>query len=143
LLKIPKGKAKKPTKKQPKKQAPKPKKVSPKKPTKKQKPTKKPVTKKPSPKKTKKPVKKKPSKKSKKKENNPESLPTIDPIYVEKLPKIPVKDQLYVREVSNPKIGSREVTFRATGKKGFGKFKIIQNKPFNPKKFKITVRKKQ
>ena len=130
MLKIPKGKAKKPTKKQPKKQAPKPKKVSPKKQTKKQIPKKKPV-------------KKKPSKKSKKKENNPESLPTIDPIYVEKLPKIPVKDQLYVREVSNPKIGSREVTFRATGKKGFGKFKIIQNKPFNPKKFKITVRKKQ
>lgn len=46
---------------------------------------------------------------------------------VKKLPKIPIKGELYQRTVNNPKIGKRLVTFKATGKEGFGKYKIIEN----------------
>ncbi len=54
-----------------------------------------------------------------------------------KLPKNPTKGQTYTITV-NPKaskdgrgknLGKRKVTFEATGKKGFGKYKIIGNKP--------------
>ncbi len=56
---------------------------------------------------------------------------------VKKLPKTPVKGKLY-SIVTNPakskdgrgkNLGKREVTFKATGKKGFGKYKIQSNKP--------------
>jgi hypothetical protein len=56
---------------------------------------------------------------------------------VKSLPKNPVKGQRY-SVITNPakssdgrgkNLGRREVTFRATGKKGFGKFKIESNKP--------------
>ena len=46
---------------------------------------------------------------------------------VKKLPKNPIDGDLYERTVNNPKIGRRLVTFKATGKKGFGKYKIIEN----------------
>ena len=41
------------------------------------------------------------------------------------LPKNPVKGQIY--KVRNPKTG-RETCFKATGKKGFGKWKIVSCK---------------
>jgi hypothetical protein len=56
---------------------------------------------------------------------------------VKKLPKSPVKGQRY-SIVTNPSkssdgrgknLGKREVTFEATGKEGFGKYKIKSNKP--------------
>lgn len=56
---------------------------------------------------------------------------------VKKLPKSPVKGSLY-SVVANPaqsedgrgkNLGEREVTFKATGKKGFGKWRIQSNKP--------------
>lgn len=54
-----------------------------------------------------------------------------------KLPKNPKRGQIETITV-NPRaskdgrgknLGRREVTFKATGKKGFGKWKIIDNKP--------------
>jgi len=48
---------------------------------------------------------------------------------VKKLPKNPIKGDYYEREVDNPYIGKRLVTFKATGKKGFGKYRIIENVP--------------
>ncbi|GAF90779.1 unnamed protein product [marine sediment metagenome] len=49
---------------------------------------------------------------------------------VRKLPKNPKKGKEYTI-TTNPKgnLGKRKVTFKATGKKGFGKYKIISNKP--------------
>lgn len=56
---------------------------------------------------------------------------------VKKLPKNPVRGQSY-SIITNPakssdgrgrNLGKREVTFRATGKKGFGKYRIESNKP--------------
>lgn len=48
-----------------------------------------------------------------------------------KLPKNPEKGRLYTIEVDtkNKNLGKRSVTFRATGEKGFGKFKIVNNEP--------------
>jgi len=56
---------------------------------------------------------------------------------VKKLPKSPVKGQRYSITTNPAKskdgrgknLGKREVIFEATGKKGFGKFKIKSNKP--------------
>lgn len=45
-----------------------------------------------------------------------------------KLPKNPKKGEEYMIPVNN-KSGKRNVTFRATGKKGFGKYKITKNVP--------------
>jgi len=46
-----------------------------------------------------------------------------------KLPNNPEKGEEHTIKVNNPKIGVRNVTFRATGKKGFGKWKIVSNTP--------------
>lgn len=56
---------------------------------------------------------------------------------VKKLPKNPVRGQRYsiITDPSKSKdgrgrnLGKREVTFEATGKEGFGKYKIKSNKP--------------
>jgi hypothetical protein len=56
---------------------------------------------------------------------------------VKKLPKSPVKGQKYSITTNPAKssdgrgknLGRREVVFEATGKKGFGKYKIKSNKP--------------
>lgn len=39
----------------------------------------------------------------------------------------PIKGDLYVVPVNNPKLGKRKVTFECTGKSGFGKWKITKN----------------
>jgi hypothetical protein len=44
-----------------------------------------------------------------------------------KLPENPKKGDEHTITVDNPKGGKRKVTFRATGKKGFGKWKIVKN----------------
>jgi hypothetical protein len=46
---------------------------------------------------------------------------------VDKLPKNPKKGEKFLR-ITNSKNGKRKITFQATGKKGFGKWKIISNK---------------
>lgn len=46
-----------------------------------------------------------------------------------KLPKKPKKGATYTRRINNPKQGRRKITFVATGKKKFGKWKIISNDP--------------
>jgi len=44
-----------------------------------------------------------------------------------KLPKNPVKGQKATIIVNNKRTGKRRVTFQCTGKKGFGKWKILKN----------------
>ena len=44
-------------------------------------------------------------------------------------PKNPKKGETYTTIVNNKKIGKRKVTFMATGKKKWGKWKIIKNEP--------------
>jgi len=46
---------------------------------------------------------------------------------VKKLPKYPEKGDKYAKIVNNPKTGKRKVYFSATGKRGFGKWKIFKN----------------
>ena len=48
---------------------------------------------------------------------------------VSKLPKSPRKGEEYERIINNPKQGRRKITFLATGKKKFGKYKIVSNEP--------------
>jgi hypothetical protein len=45
------------------------------------------------------------------------------------LPKKPKEGDVHTIEVENPTQGTRHVTFEATGKSGFGKWKIISNQP--------------
>lgn len=49
---------------------------------------------------------------------------------VRKLPKKPRKGSKYSKVVKG-KSGKRLITFKATGKSGFGKWKIIKNNPYN------------
>lgn len=44
-----------------------------------------------------------------------------------KLPKDPKPGEEYTIRVENKKIGPRMVTFKATGKSGFGKWKVTKN----------------
>ena len=47
---------------------------------------------------------------------------------VKKLPKNPVKGKEYTRTVNaKGNLGKRDITYKATGKKGFGKYKITKN----------------
>jgi hypothetical protein len=46
-----------------------------------------------------------------------------------KLPKNPKKGQKETISIKGRGGGSRRVTFQATGKKGFGKWKIVSNVP--------------
>lgn len=48
---------------------------------------------------------------------------------VKKLPENPSKGSFYDIIVNNKKIGKRRITFRATGKKKFGKWIITENIP--------------
>ena len=50
------------------------------------------------------------------------------PELVKKLPKNPKKGSKYDMIVKNPKSGRRRITFKATGKIGFGKWKFTANK---------------
>jgi len=51
------------------------------------------------------------------------------PRIVSKLPKSPKKNDSFRLKVNNKKIGPRLITFKATGKTGFGKWKIMANEP--------------
>jgi hypothetical protein len=51
------------------------------------------------------------------------------PRIVNKLPKSPKKNESFRLRVHNKKIGPRLITFKATGKKGFGKWQITKNEP--------------
>lgn len=53
---------------------------------------------------------------------------------VKELPSNPKKGSVYEKVVTNPKTGKKRVIeFKATGKDGYGKWKIQGNKPYKKK----------
>ena len=51
------------------------------------------------------------------------------PQKVKKLPKNPKEGEKYILTVKGRGKGKRAITFQATGKSGFGKWRIIANNP--------------